>query len=98
MDGLQFEWDPRKDVANGRKHGVSFDEASTVFSDEKAVLIADPGHSKQEDRYVLLGLSSGLRVLVVCHSYRGGRGRIRLISARKAGKHEREEYFSRWRT
>ena len=85
-------------MANGRKHGVSFDETSMVFSDEKALLIADPGHSKQGDRYVLLGLSSGLRVLVVCHSYRGGDGQIPLISARRVDKHEREEYFSRWRT
>mgnify|MGYP001044580531 CR=1 FL=1 len=97
MSGLAFEWDPRKAAANSRKHGVTFAEASTVFSDEQALLIADSEHSGEEDRFVLLGLGTRLRLLVVCHSYRQGATRIRLISARKASKSEREDYFSRWK-
>lgn len=70
--GLQFEWDPRKEFANRRKHGVSFSEASSVFSDDHALLIDDPDHSLGEDRFVLLGLSDSPRVLVVSHCYRRG--------------------------
>ena len=64
---LQFEWDTKKAAANLRKHGVSFEDAKTVFADENAKLIDDPDHSQDEDRFVLLGLSSSLRLLVVCH-------------------------------
>jgi len=67
---LRFEWDPKKAAANLRKHGVSFEDAQTVFADENAKLIDDPDHSEEEDRFVLLGLSSSLRLLVVCHCYR----------------------------
>jgi len=93
---LRFEWDDRKDAANRRKHGVSFDEAHTVFFDECAVLIVDPDHSKDEDRFVLLGLSSALRTLVVCHCYRRN-DVIRIISARKANREEQAEYRARWK-
>ena len=75
---------------------MSFDEARTVFSDENALLIADPSHSADEDRFVLLGLSSRLRTLVVCHAYHEGDELIRIISARKANPKERSEYAGRW--
>ena len=96
MHELRFEWDPEKAAANERKHGVSFDEASTVFSDDHAILIDDPDHSDDEDRFILLGLSANLRTLVVCHVYRTAEDVIRLISARKATKRERAEYARGW--
>jgi len=96
MNELRFEWDPRKDAANHRKHGISFQEATTVFSDERALLLDDPEHSTDEERFVLLGLSSSLRTLVVCHCYREAESVIRLISARKATHRERSEYEQRW--
>jgi len=89
---LKFEWDPKKAAANLRKHGVSFDDAQTVFADENAKLIDDPDHSHEEDRFVLLGLSSSLRLLVVCHCYRSEGNVIRIISARKAEGYERNSY------
>jgi uncharacterized protein len=84
MSALRFEWDERKAAANPKKHGVSFEEAKSAFCDERARLIDDPDHSEDEDRFVLLGLSSALRLLVVCHCHRGEDGAIRIISARKA--------------
>lgn len=96
MADIRFEWDPRKNAANRRNHGVSFEEASTVFSDEHALLIDDPEHSEDEDHFVLLGLSSSLRTLVVCHCYREGDALIRIISARKATRKERAFYNRRW--
>ena len=92
---LRFEWDPEKDSANIKKHKVSFQEASTAFLDERGLLIEDPDHSEAEDRFVLLGLSSSLRLLLVCHCYRASGGVIRLISARKADRQERLEYVRR---
>lgn len=92
MSVLSFEWDGRKAAANLRRHGVSFEEAKSVFYDERARLIADPDHSEDEDRFVLLGLSAALRVLVVCHCYRSGSGVIRIISARKATAREARSY------
>ena len=89
---LRFEWDPKKAAANLRKHGVSFEDAQAVFADENAKLIDDPDHSEEEDRFVLLGLSSSLRLLVACHCYRSEGNVIRIISARKAGGHERNSY------
>jgi hypothetical protein len=93
---LRFEWDPTKSAANKRKHGVAFEEAESVFADEQALLIDDPEHSDAEDRFVLLGLSATLRVLVVVHCYRAGDAVIRIISARKATKPERRRYNERW--
>lgn len=93
---LRFESDERKNVQNRRKHGISFEEAQTVFYDEQALLIADPDHSDQEERFILLGLSSALRTLVVCHAYREEGDVIRLISARRADRQERNEYENRW--
>ena len=92
MDGLKFEWDRRKESANRKKHGVSFAEAKTAFFDENARVIADPDHSDEEDRFILLGLSSQLRLLVVCHCYREDQDTVRIISARKANRSERHEY------
>jgi uncharacterized protein len=94
--GLRFERDARKNAANARKHRVSFEEAQTIFYDEHALLIPDDEHSATEDRFVLLGLSSALRVLVVCHCYREGRDTIRLISARRAKRAEKADYERRW--
>lgn len=92
MSALHFEWDERKATANVRKHGVSFEEAKSVFVDERAKLIDDPDHSEDEDRFVLLGLSSTLRLLLVCHCYRSEDSAIRIISARKATAKESEFY------
>jgi uncharacterized DUF497 family protein len=97
MSDLRFVWDPRKAKANQQKHGVTFEEAESVFLDEQALLIGDPEHSDDEDRFVLLGLSTRLRVLVVCHCYRESDSEIRLISARKADSAERKEYKERSR-
>ena len=80
---------------NRRKHGVSFEEARTVFFDENALLRPDEDHSEGEDRFVLLGLSKRLRMLVVCHCYRQGDEVIRLISARRANAFERQQYEDR---
>ena len=92
MDRLRFTWDEKKSQANQRKHGVSFEEAQTVFFDENAMAFFDPDHSDEHDRFLLLGLSFRLRVLVVCHCYRESQGVIRIISARKATRKEREQY------
>jgi uncharacterized protein len=92
MSALRFEWDERKAAANERKHGVSFEEARAVFFDERARLIDDPDHSEDEERFILLGPSSTLRLLVVCHCYRGEGNVIRIISARKATARESKSY------
>jgi uncharacterized protein len=92
MTTLKFEWDERKADANLKKHGVSFDEARTVFFDERARLIDDPEHSDDEERFILLELSSALRVMVVCHCYRSSGNVIRIISARKATTRESKFY------
>ena len=97
MSDLHVEWDPRKNAANKRKHGVSFEEASTVFGDERALLLDDPDHSDEEDRFIILGLSASLSTLVVCHCYREAEEVIRIISARKATKAERTEYAHGWK-
>lgn len=91
MDHLAFEWDNQKNVSNEKKHGISFDEAKTVFTDQFARLIADPDHSDEEDRFILLGTSIQSRLLVVCHCIRMN-DCIRIISARKANRQERETY------
>ncbi|MBA3772145.1 MAG: BrnT family toxin [Ramlibacter sp.] len=92
MSDLRFEWDPRKASANALKHEVSFEEARSVFADERAKLIDDPDHSEDEDRFILLGLSGSLRVLIVCHCYREEGNVIRIISARKATPKEAKFY------
>lgn len=97
MPELRFEWDERKALQNRRKHGVSFEEAETVFSDDYGLLIDDPNHSGEEDRFLLLGLSASQRTLVVAHCYRKADDVIRIISARKATRKERDIYNRRWR-
>ena len=92
MSTLGFEWDDRKASSNARKHGVSFEEAKSVFVDERAKLIDDPDNSADEDRFVLLGLSGALRLLLVCHCYRLDGNVIRIISARKASAKEFRSY------
>ena len=92
MSDLRFEWDPRKAAANVQKHGVSFEEARSVFADERAKLIDDPDHSEEEVRFILMGLSGSLRVLVVCHCYREEGNAVRIISARKATAKEAKFY------
>ena len=92
MLARSFEWDETKNRVNVKKHGISFNEAVTVFTDENAILISDEDHSEHEERFVLIGFSRRLRLLVVCHCYRGSDSIIRIISARKANKHESEQY------
>lgn len=94
MDGIRFEWDDRKAQWNVRKHGVTFEEARSVFNDDSALIIPDPEHSLDEDRFVLLGRSGGQRLLVVCHCERDGGETIRIISARRANARERHSYES----
>jgi len=89
--------DSVKSAGNLRRHGVSFEDASTVFVDENAILINDPDPSLDEDRFVLLGLSGSLRILVVCHCYRAEGQSIRIISARKADGQERKVYLGRFK-
>jgi uncharacterized DUF497 family protein len=93
---LRFEWDETKSGENLRKHRVSFEEAETVFYDERGVLVDDVS-AGNEERLVLIGLSARLRVLVVCHTYRRRDQVIRLISARKANRTERSDYERRWK-
>ena len=92
MSDLSSSQDERKNKANQKKHRVSFEEAQSVFFDEDAIEYYDPEHSKSEDRFIMLGLSAHLRVLVVCHCYRENDSVIRIISARKATKKERVNY------
>jgi uncharacterized protein len=87
---ILFEWDKRKAAANYRKHGIRFAEASTAFRDPLSITIADPHHSIDEERFILLGQSSSRKLLVVIHTERGQR--IRIISARRATAHERANY------
>jgi uncharacterized DUF497 family protein len=94
MGDIQFQWDERKNRENQRKHGISFEEAQTVFLDENAIRFFDPDHSEDEDRFLILGMSFTLRVLVVCHCYRADDLVIRIISARKADKREQAVYWS----
>ena len=97
MPGLRFEWDSDKAAANTRRHGISFDEAQAIFSDEFAILLDDPDHSAGEDRFLLVGLSVKLRTLVVAHCYRKDDDVVRIISARRATQRERGTYYRRWR-
>ena len=92
MNSIKFTWDKDKAEANSRKHGVSFTEAKTVFYDHNARMIFDPDHSEEEDRFILLGCSSHLRILVVIHCYREEDAVIRIISARKANRYEQRQY------
>ncbi len=92
MNDIRFEWDKAKAAVNKKKHGISFEEAQTVFYDEHAIEFFDPDHSEEEDRFIMLGLSFALRLLVVCHCVREAASVIRIISARRATRSEAEQY------
>lgn len=92
MDEIKFSWDARKAKQNLQKHKVSFEKAATVFYDENAIEFFDPDHSKNEDRFLMLGISWRLRVLVVCYCLRKKGSELRIISARKATKKEGKFY------
>ena len=92
MDIINFEWDTNKNEINKKKHGIAFEEAQSVFYDENALVIDDPEHSKEEERFIILGFSTKANLLVVCHCYRESDSVIRIISARKATKTERTYY------
>ena len=87
---MEFEWDPKKAAKNLREHGVSFNEAATVFGDPLGTTVADPDHSLAEDRYIIVGMSSRRRLVMVAHTERGER--IRIISARELTRVEKEAY------
>ena len=95
MGELRFTWDARKARSNRQRHGVSFEEAQTVFLDELAILIDDPDASVDEERFLILGLSAALRLLTVCHCVRREGDEIRLISARRADQYEQQQYWTR---
>lgn len=89
---IKFDWDKNKSSLNKKKHGISFEEALTVFYDENALEFHDTDHSENEDRFIMLGMSFKVRVLVVCHCFREKESVIRIISARKATKREAKKY------
>ncbi|NOR64685.1 MAG: BrnT family toxin [Candidatus Scalindua sp.] len=93
MNEVGFEWDDKKEKANIKNHGISFDEASPTFYDENAIQFFDPDHSEDEDRFILLGISFKLKVLVVCHCFRKEETVVRIISARKADRGEEKDYW-----
>ena len=90
MTELHFEWDPRKSASNAKKHKVTFEEARSAFADPNGLVIDDPDHSQDEDRFILLGLSYAVRLLVVSHTFRSNT--VRIISARKATPREATTY------
>ena len=92
LDGQLFDWDIDKNLYNIEKHGVSFKEAATVFSDNAAVILDDTEHSQSEERFKIVGISGNLRLLIVCHCYKDDDAVIRIISARKATKREQSQY------
>ena len=94
MSYIRFTWDSKKNTANIRDHGVPFEEARTAFYDPNARIIYDPDHSQDEDRFILLGLSRNIRLLVISHAYRENDEIIRIISARKANRSEQRQYES----
>ena len=92
MGTIKFEWGEHKNQINQQKHGVSFDEAKTVFYDEYAILFDDPEHSAEEDGFLIIGTTERERICIVSHCYSGADGTIRIISARKATKNEKKIY------
>ncbi|MDA3955189.1 BrnT family toxin [Oceanispirochaeta sp.] len=95
MSLIDFEWDDDKNTSNQNKHKISFEEAKTVFNDPNALVIFDPDHSHEEERFIIMGVSQNLNLLVVCHCYRSNDEIIRLISARKADSKEQSIYGGR---
>ena len=98
MSKIRFEWDRRKARSNERKHGISFDEASSAFYDDNGLIIDDSAHSKDEARFILLGLSASVRLVVVVHCFRDDDDVIRIISARKATPAESRQYQAQARS
>ena len=92
MKEIHFEWNKKKNEANLKKHGISFEEAKSVFYDQNAIEFFDEEHSHDEQRFLLLGFSDKLRLLLICHCFRKSDSRIRIISARKATKNEAKNY------
>lgn len=92
MNEMSFEWDDKKSLINKSKHGISFEEATTVFDDPNGIIFDDPDHSEKEDRFILIGLSYKAKLLIVCHCYRSHNEVIRIISARKATRTEEQTY------
>jgi uncharacterized protein len=92
MYSISFSWDDQKNIGNQKKHRVSFEEAQSVFFDENAIEYYDPAHSESEERFLMLGISYQIRVLVLSYTLRKGGSEIRIISARKATKKEQKAY------
>lgn len=92
VNKLIFQWDDDKNRTNQKKHGISFKEAESVFFDDKAIQFWDEDHSEGEDRFLLLGMSYKMQILLIVHCYREGESIIRIISARKATKNESKNY------
>jgi len=93
MNEIKFEWNKNKAEANIKKHGISFEEAATVFLDDRSIVVDDPDHSARENRYIIFGISSNLNLLTVCHCLRDSESTIRIISARKSSKKEEIMFF-----
>ncbi len=93
MDMIEFEWDEKKNDTNRKKHGIWFEEAQQVFDDSNAISFFNEEHSRLEDRFIMLGMSASMRILVVVYCERNKGKMIRIISARKATKHEEKQYF-----
>ena len=93
MDNIKFSWDKNKAILNKKKHGITFEEAATVFYDENALEFHDPDHSESEDRFIMLGLNFKTRVLIVNHCMQELNSVIRIISARKSTKQEARRYW-----
>lgn len=92
MDDIKFEWDQNKSRTNKKKHGITFEEASSVFLDESGIVFEDPEHSENEERFLILGFSESARMLLVCYCLRSRDTIIRIISARRATKAEEQQY------
>lgn len=94
MEIIRYEWDENKNRINQRKHGISFEEAATVFYDEYAIFFDDPDHSAEEDRFLIIGTTAKERICIVSHCYRDQGNTIRIISARKATRSEKKIYIA----
>jgi uncharacterized protein len=98
MSNIVFTWRQEKNLYNFKEHKIWFEEAKTVFFDDEALLLSDPEHSEEEDRFLMLGLSAATRIIIVSHCYRSNDEEIRIISARKADREERNQYLQRKRS
>lgn len=96
IKSIQFTWDENKNEINKKKHGISFEEATEVFSDGNAILFDDPDHSLEEDRFLIIGAIKSSKICIVSHCYKDDDNIIRLISAREATKRERTVYQKGW--